>query len=201
MAEFIAPLQTLIEQFRRLPGVGNKTAVRYALAMLKLSEEETERFADAILGAKRDVHTCSICGNIAEGDICSICHDLDRDKSLICVVEDAQDIMAFERIRSFRGVYHVLGGTLSPRRQISGGQLRVKELLDRVENGKVSEVVIATNPTFDGDTTALYLAKQLSRYEGLRVTRLAYGIPVGGDLEYADEVTLDRALRGRSDIQ
>ncbi len=200
MAEYIAPLQVLIEQFRRLPGVGSKTAARYALALLKFSEEETGQFADAILGAKRDVHTCRVCGNISEGELCHICDDTERDTSLICVVEDAQDVMAFERIRSFRGVYHVLGGVLSPRRQISGGQLRIRELLERVEAGGVEEVILATNPTFDGETTALYLAKQLAAYEGLRVTRLAYGIPVGGDLEYADEVTLDRALRGRSNM-
>lgn len=200
MADYIAPLQTLIEEFRRLPGVGSKTAVRYALAVLKFSEEETERFADAVIGAKRDVHTCQVCGNIAEGDICSVCADPDRDTRIICVVEDPRDIMAFERIRSFRGVYHVLGGVLSPRRQVSGNQLRIKELLDRIANGGVEEVIIATNPTFDGDTTALYLSKQISASSGVRVTRLAYGIPVGGDLEYADEITLDRAFRGRSDI-
>lgn len=201
MADYIAPLQTLIEQFRLLPGVGSKTAVRYALATLKFSREETERFADAVLGAKRDVHTCRICGSIAEGDICAVCADPDRDTSVICVVEDPQDVMAMERVRSFRGVYHVLGGVLSPRRQVSADSLNIRALLERIAAGGVSEVILATNPTFEGDTTALYLAKLLAKYPDLLVTRLAYGIPVGGDLEYADEITLDRALRGRNHMQ
>ncbi len=201
MADYIVPLQTLIEQFRRLPGVGSKTAVRYAMAVLKLGEEDVANFADAILGAKRDVHHCKTCFNISEDDICPICADPDRDPTTICVVEDIQDVMAVERVRNYRGLYHVLGGVLNPRRQISGDHLHIAELLDRVETGGVSEVILATNPTFEGDTTAHYLAKLLGKYEGLRVTRLAYGIPVGGDLEYADEITLERAMQGRNSLK
>ncbi len=200
MAEYIAPLQTLIDAFRRLPGVGSKTAVRYALAVLKLGEEDTEAFADAILGAKRDVHTCQVCYNISEKDVCPICADPDRDRSTICVVEDAQDVMAVERVRSFRGVYHVLGGVLNPRKQVSSEALHIPALMDRVASGEVKEVILATNPTFEGDTTAVYIASLLRAYPDVRVTRLAYGIPVGGDLEYADEFTLDRALQGRSSL-
>jgi recombination protein RecR len=198
MADYIAPLQTLIEEFRRLPGVGSKTAVRYALAVLKFSPEDTARFADAVIGAKRDICTCRICHNISVSDICPICSDPDRDASVICVVEDAQDVMAVERVRNYRGLYHVLGGLLNPRKQISSEQLHIEELLQRIEAGGVQEVILATNPTFEGDTTALYIAKLLAKYPALKVTRLAYGIPVGGDLEYADEITLDRALQGRS---
>ncbi len=201
MTDYIAPLQTLIEQFRRLPGVGSKTAVRFALSVLKFTEEEAARFADAVIGAKRDIHSCRICHNISAGEVCPICSDPDRDAETICVVEDAQDVMAFERVRNYRGLYHVLGGLLNPRKQISAEELHIEELLDRVEAGGVKEVILATNPTFEGDTTALYLAKLLSKYEGVKVTRLAYGIPVGGDLEYADEITLDRALQGRNTIR
>ncbi len=201
MADYITPLQTLIEQFRRLPGVGSKTAVRYALAMLKLTEEETEKFADAIIGAKRDVHSCARCFNISEHEMCPICADPDRDAGVICVVEDPQDVMAVERVRNYRGTYHVLGGALNPRRQVSGDNLHIAELLDRVEEGNVREVIIATNPTFEGDTTAHYLAKLLGKYEDVSVTRLAYGIPVGGDLEYADEITLERAMQGRNSLK
>ena len=197
MADYIAPLQTLIEQFQRLPGVGNKTAVRYALAVLNFSEEDTEHFADAVIGAKRDVHTCKNCFNISTEDLCPVCQNPERDRGVICVVEDPRDVMALERVRNFQGMYHVLGGVLNPRKQITPEKLHVAELLARVEEEEVQEVILATNPTFEGDTTALYLAKLLAPYE-VKVTRLAYGIPVGGDLEYADEVTLDRALRGRN---
>ncbi len=201
MADYIVPLQRLIEQFRKLPGVGNKTAVRYAMAVLKLNEEEVQQFSDAVLGAKRDVHSCARCFNISAEEICPICADQERDASTICVVEDVQALMAVERVRDYRGVYHVLGGALNPRRQISGEHLHIAELLDRVEEGNVSEVILATNPTFEGDTTAQYLAKLLEKYEGLQVTRLAYGIPVGGDLEYADEITLGRAMLGRNRLK
>ncbi len=201
MADYIVPLQTLIEQFRRLPGVGSKTAVRYAMAVLKLNEEEVQRFADAVLGAKRDVHSCARCFNISEAEICPICADPDRDTSTICVVEDVQALMAVERVREYRGLYHVLGGALNPRKQISGENLHIVELLDRINAGGVTEVILATNPTFEGDTTAQYLAKLLEKYEDLKVTRLAYGIPVGGDLEYADEITLGRAMLGRNRLK
>ncbi|MBR2650662.1 MAG: recombination protein RecR [Clostridia bacterium] len=197
MAEYIAPIKRLIEEYRRLPGVGAKTAVRYAFATLKLSDEDASRFADAIIGAKRDVHTCTTCcgltANIGE---CEICSDDMRDSSVICVVESAKDVMVMERVRGYRGKYHVLGGVLSPIDNVTAEDLNIKELVARVSKGDVSEVIVATNPTPSGDTTAAYIAKILEPY-GTEVSRLAYGIPVGGDIEYADEITLLRAMEGR----
>ena len=198
MAEYIAPIQRLIEEFRRLPGVGGKTAARYAFAALDLTDEEVARFADALVSLKRDVHKCPVCFGLSispEG--CDICTSEDRDASVICVVEDAKDVMVMERVRGFRGTYHVLGGALSPLDNVTADDLTVKELVERVRSGGVREVIIATNPTPAGDTTAAYLAKILQPYEA-EVSRLAYGIPVGGDIEYADEITLYRALQGRS---
>ncbi len=197
MAEYIAPLQRLIEEFRRLPGVGAKTAARYAFATLNLTDDEAARFADAINGVKRDVHKCPICfGLSANPALCEICANEGRDRSLICVVENPKDVMVMERVRGYRGVYHVLGGSLSPLDNITPDDLTVKELVSRIENGDVSEIIIATNPTPSGDTTAAYLARILEPY-GVIVSRLAYGIPVGGDIEYADEITLYRAMEGR----
>ena len=197
MAEYIAPLQRLIEEFRRLPGVGAKTAARYAFATLNLTDDEAARFADAINGVKRDVHKCPICfGLSASPASCEICANEGRDRSLICVVENPKDVMVMERVRGYRGVYHVLGGSLSPLDNITPDDLTVKELISRVESGEVSEIIIATNPTPSGDTTAAYLARILEPY-GVIVSRLAYGIPVGGDIEYADEITLYRAMEGR----
>lgn len=196
MAEYIAPIQRLIEEFRRLPGVGGKSAARYAFATLELSEEEAARFADAILGAKRDVHTCPICQGLCTDDICDICADGDRDRSLICVVENPKDVMVMERVRGYRGTYHVLGGALAPLDNVTPDKLKIKELLARIEAEQVKEIIIATNPTPAGDTTAAYLARILEP-TGVYVSRLAYGIPVGGDIEYADEVTLYRAMEGR----
>ena len=196
MAEYIAPIQRLIEEFRRLPGVGGKSAARYAFAMLEFSEEEAARFADAIIGAKRDVHTCPICQGLCTEDVCAICKDESRDRSLICVVENAKDVMVMERVRGYRGTYHVLGGALAPLDNVTPDKLKIKELLARIEEGDVKEIIIATNPTPAGDTTAAYLARILEP-SGVYVSRLAYGIPVGGDIEYADEVTLYRAMEGR----
>jgi recombination protein RecR len=196
MAEFIAPIQRLIEEFRRLPGVGGKSAARYAFATLELSEEEAARVADAIIGAKRDVHTCPICQGLCTEELCDICKDESRDSSLICVVENAKDVMVMERVRGYRGTYHVLGGALAPLDNITPDKLKIKELLARIEEGEVKEIIIATNPTPAGDTTAAYLARILEP-SGVYVSRLAYGIPVGGDIEYADEVTLYRAMEGR----
>lgn len=196
MAEFIAPIQRLIEEFRRLPGVGGKSAARYAFAMLELSEEEAARFADAIIGAKRDVHTCPVCYGLCTDATCDICRDESRDPSLICVVENPKDVMVMERVRGYRGTYHVLGGALAPLDNITPDKLKIKELLARIEQSEVKEVIIATNPTPSGDTTAAYLARVLEP-TGVVVSRLAYGIPVGGDIEYADEVTLYRAMEGR----
>lgn len=197
MAEYIAPLQRLIEEFRRLPGVGAKTAARYAFATLNLSDEEAARFADAINGVKRDVFKCPVCfGLSASAEGCEICKNPSRDPSVICVVESPKDVMVMERVRGYRGLYHVLGGSLSPLDNITPDDLTVKELVSRIETGEVREIIIATNPTPSGDTTAAYLARILEPY-GVTVSRLAYGIPVGGDIEYADEVTLYRAMEGR----
>lgn len=199
MADYIAPLQRLIEEFRHLPGIGGKTAVRLAFSVVTGSEERAESFADAILGAKREIRTCSVCCNLSASELCPICADDDRDRSIICVVEDARDVMAMERIRDFRGMYHVLGGALSPMNGVTPDALHIRELLARLKDPIVREVVIATNPTVEGEATAMYLARLLAPFE-LTVTRLAYGIPVGGDLEYADEVTLHRAMEGRRNI-
>ena len=197
MAEYIAPIQRLIEEFRKIPGVGAKTAARYAFATLALSNEEAERFADAIVSVKRDVHKCPICfGLSANEDSCDICSSDGRDRSVICVVEEAKDVMTMERVRGYRGLYHVLGGALSPIDNVTPRDLTVAELIERVKSGEVKEVIIATNPTPKGDTTAGYIARLLESYDVV-VSRLAYGIPVGADIEYADEVTLYRAMEGR----
>lgn len=197
MAEYILPIQRLIEEFRKIPGVGAKTAARYAFAVLNLSENDANRFADAIIGVKRDVYKCPICYGLSSSEeSCDICSSPDRDKSVICVVEDAKDVMTMEKVRTYRGTYHVLGGALSPLDNITHEDLTVKELISRVEEGGVREIIIATNPTPKGDTTAAYIARLLEEYP-VRVSRLAYGIPVGADIEYADEVTLLRAMEGR----
>ena len=197
MAEYIAPIQRLIEEFRRLPGVGSKTAARYAFAALNFTDDEAERFASAVLALKREVHKCPICFGLSESEErCDICADEDRDRSVICVVESAKDVMVMERVRGYRGLYHVLGGALSPIDNVTAADLTILPLVERVKTGEVKEVIIATNPTPGGDTTAAYLARILEPYE-VEVSRLAYGIPVGGDIEYADEVTLYRAMEGR----
>ena len=197
MAEFIAPIQRLIEEFRKLPGVGSKTATRYAFSVLDLSELDAGSFADAIMAVKRDVYKCPKCfGLSAHAGECEICSSDSRDQGLVCVVESAKDVMVMEKVRGYRGTYHVLGGVLSPLDNVTPNDLTIKELIARVESDGVEEVVIATNPTPHGDTTAAYLARALEPY-GVRVSRLAYGIPVGGDIEYADEVTLYRAMEGR----
>jgi recombination protein RecR len=197
MAEYIAPIQRLIEEFRRLPGVGSKTAARYAFATLNLTEEEAAGFADAINGVKRDVHRCPVCFGLSSSpEECDICKNESRDHSVICVVEQPKDVMVMEKVRGYRGLYHVLGGVLSPIDNVTPAELTIAELISRVESGEVDEIIIATNPTPHGDTTAAYLARVLEPY-GVNVSRLAYGIPVGGDIEYADEVTLYRAMEGR----
>lgn len=193
------PLVRLIEQFARLPGVGRKTAQRFAFAVLAMSEEEAREFAQNILDAHTQIKKCPVCGNLAEGGLCSVCAAKGRDTSLICVVESPQDVLAFERTRQYGGVYHVLHGLISPMDGIGPDQLTVKELLARVQKGGVAEVVMATNPTVEGEATAMYIARLLKPL-GVKVSRLAYGIPVGGNLEYADEVTLYRALEGRSEL-
>lgn len=188
----------LSEQFGKLSGVGRKSALRMAYAVLAFSDEEAQEFADAILEAKQKIHLCPICQNLTDRETCSICSDLDRDTSVICVVEDAKAVMALEKVREYRGLYHVLHGVISPINGITPDQLKLKELLPRLD-GSVKEVIVATNPTVEGEATAMYVSR-LVKPLGVRVTRLAYGVPVGADLEYADEVTLFRALEGRRDF-
>ena len=196
MPLFDAPIQDLVDELGRMPGIGPKSAQRIAFDLLRVANEDALRLARAIVEVKEKVTTCPICFNIAVGDQCAICADPARDASLLCVVEDPRDVVAVERASSFRGRYHVLGGALSPIEGVGAEQLHIKELLQRVENDQVQEVIICTNPNLEGDTTALYLAKALKPF-GAKVTRLASGIPVGADLEYADEQTLGRALDGR----
>ena len=199
MAAYIESLQHLAEQFGRLQSVGRKSAMRMAFSMLDLSEEEAEIFAQAILDAKRKIHLCPICQNLTDREVCHVCEDPQRDRGVICVVEDAKAVLSMEKVREFRGVYHVLHGVISPVNGITPDQIKLKELLARLEDGEVHEVIVATNPTVEGEATAMYISRLLKPF-GIKVTRLAYGIPVGGDLEYADEVTLYRALEGRRDV-
>lgn len=197
--EYVLPLQRLIEKFCTLRGVGYKTAVRYAFSVLDMSEEEAAEFAGAIISAKQDIHPCEVCGNLSDGEECSICSDAARDKGVICVVEDTRAVMALEKVKEFNGLYHVLGGVISPMNNVGPEQLRIKELLSRISAGDVRELIIATNPNIEGETTAMYISKLVAPL-GIKVTRLAYGVPVGADLEYADEMTLMRALDGRRQI-
>jgi recombination protein RecR len=199
MAYRVPALDNLIEQWERLPGIGHKTAVRLAFSVLSMTDEQSTRFVEAITTAKQRIHECEICCNLTDGEQCSVCAATNRDESVICVVEEPQDVLAFERMREYHGVYHVLHGTISPMNGIGPDKLRIKELLTRVANTDVTEVIMATNPTVEGEATAMYLSKLLKPFE-VKVTRLAYGIPVGGDLEYADEVTLSRSLEGRSEL-
>lgn len=193
------PLVKLIEQFERLPGVGRKSAQRLAFHVLNLPKEKAIAFADAIVEAKEKIHKCNVCQNLTDSELCPVCRDESRDVSVVCVVEDPQDILAFERTKEYHGAYHVLHGLISPMDGVGPEQLHIKELISRINKGEITEVIMATNPTVEGEATAAYLAKLLKPL-GMKVTRLAYGIPVGGNLEYADEVTLYRALEGRSEI-
>ena len=199
MAEYIESLRNLAEKFGRLEGVGKKTAMRMAFSVLELETEEAEDFARAILDAKEKIHLCPVCQNLTDRELCPICADEERDRSVICVVTDARTVLAMEKVREYRGTYHVLHGLISPMNGITPEQLKIKELLARVGTGEVGEVIVATNPTVEGEATAMYLSRLLQPF-GVRVTRLAYGVPVGADLEYADEVTLYRALEGRRDV-
>ena len=200
MTEYILPLQKLIEEFCRLPGVGKKTAVRYAFSVLGMTEEEVESFACAVINAKKNVQPCEVCGNLSDKPLCAICSDEKRDRKVVCVVEDAKTVMALEKVKEYNGTYHVLGGAISPMNGVTPSDLRIKELLTRIAGGEIEEIILATNPNIEGETTAMYLSKLISPL-GVRVTRLAYGVPVGADLEYADEVTLLRALDGRRDLK
>lgn len=194
-----APLERLIEQFAKLPGIGRKGATRLAYQVLGMEKEEALEFARAIEDAHTKIHRCKVCQNFTEDEVCPICTNDGRDRSVICVVENPRDVSAFERTREFRGVYHVLHGLISPMDGVSAEQLAIKELLARVNEGGVHEIIMATNPTVEGEATAMYVAK-LIKPLGVKVTRLAYGLPVGSNLEYADEVTLGRSLANRGEL-
>ena len=197
MTEYIEALQHLAEQFGQLQGVGRKSAMRMAFSVLDLSEEEAVVFAQAILDAKQKIHLCPICQNLTDREVCHVCEDVQRDRGVICVVEDAKAVLSMEKVREYRGVYHVLHGVISPVNGITPDQIKLKELLARLGDGEVREVIVATNPTVEGEATAMYISRLLKPL-GVIVSRLAYGIPVGGNLEYADEVTLYRAIEGRN---
>ena len=189
----------LTEQFRGLPGIGRKTAARLALAMIEQPREKADAFVAAIIDARDNIRHCQVCGNLCESDVCAVCSDVERDRTTVCVVEDIRARSAFEKVREYRGLYHVLGGALSPMDGIGPEQLNIASLLERVKDG-VKEVIVATNPTIEGETTAMYLTRVLLPL-GVKVSRLAYGVPVGGDLEYADRDTLGHALEGRRTIE
>ena len=199
MEYFPAPLEKLVEQFAKLPGIGGKSAQRLAFYVLGLSQSEAQEFAGAILDAKQNVTCCPICQNLTAGGVCSICASQKRDASIVCVVADPRDVIAIERAREFNGRYHVLHGVISPMNHIGPDDLQIKSLLDRVGQGKIKEVIMATNPDTEGEATAMYIARLLRPF-GVKITRLAYGIPVGGHLEFADDATLMRALEGRREI-
>lgn len=199
MQIFPTALQNLADQFARLPGIGSKTAQRLAFHVLELPLEDAELFAQAIIEAKKSVHTCPKCQNLTDRELCPICDDPGRDQGLICVVAEPRDVVAMERSREFRGVYHVLHGVISPLSHVTQDDIRIRELMHRVAAGNVREVIMATNPDTEGEATAMYISRLLRPME-VKVTRLAYGVPVGSQLEYADEVTLSRALEGRQEI-
>ena len=199
MSFYAGPVQELIDQLGRLPGVGPKSAQRIAFHLLKVSKDDALKLATAISEAKDRVQFCSVCFNISEADVCGICSDERRDPSIVCVVEEPRDIVAVEKTQEFRGRYHVLQGAISPIEGVGPDQLRIRELLARLADEQIAEVILCTNPNLEGEATALYLAKLLQPL-GIRVTRIASGLPVGGDLEYADELTLGRALEGRREV-
>ena len=197
MDQHVRPIARLINFFRSLPGVGLKTAQRYAYAVLDMTEEEVRDFADALLDAKHNTHFCKTCGGFSEGDTCDVCRK--RSSEVICVVAEPKDVLSFERLQNYSGTYHVLGGTISPLKGVTPDDLRIKELLARISGGDVKEIIMATNPDVEGDATAYYLAKLIKPF-GVKVTRLAQGVSIGSDLEYADEVTLGKAFANRTQI-
>lgn len=199
MSIYAAPLSKLIDQFERLPGIGHKTAQRLAFFILNGTTEQAEKFAKAVLDAKKTMHYCKVCQNLTDGEICDICKNPSRDPSIICVVEDPRDVVAFERTRDYKGLYHVLHGAISPMDGIGPDQIKIKELLKRVNTTDVKEVIMATNPDVEGEATAMYISRLLKPL-GIKVSRIAYGLPAGAELEYADEVTLLKALEGRNEI-
>ena len=195
----VVPLQKLIEQFERLPGIGSKSAQRLAYHVLNMPKEQAKEFSDAIIDAHEKIRRCEVCCNFSDQDKCPVCRSETRDRTTICVVETPRDASAIEGTGEYKGTYHVLHGVISPLNGIGPDQLTVKQLLSRLNNGEVQEVIMATNPTVEGEATAMYISRLLKPL-GIRITRLAYGIPVGGDLEYADDITLARALEGRSEL-
>ena len=199
MSYYSPSIEKLIESFEKLPSIGNKTAARLAFYILNASEEETNEFVSSIINAKKNLKYCSKCYNISDTDPCNICSNPKRDQDTICVVEDVRDIIAMERTHEFKGVYHVLHGSISPMNGIGPDDIKIKELLSRLMDGNVKEVILATNPRVEGEATAMYLSK-LIKPLGVKVTRIAHGIPVGGDLEYTDEITLTKALEGRREL-
>lgn len=200
MKQYPRSLNKLINELGKLPGIGGKTAQRLAFHVLSLTDREAEMLAESIVEAKRSLHYCSVCGNLTDKEICGICSDGSRDRSVICVVETPQDVMAMERIREYKGTYHVLHGAISPAEGIGPADINLKSLIERLQgDSDVEEVIIATNPNIEGEATAMYIARLL-KPAGIKVTRIAHGIPVGGDLEYADEVTLLKAVEGRREL-
>lgn len=199
MSYKVNPLDILIEQFRKMPGIGAKSAQKIAFHIMRMSDEEAQVFAEAVLKAKKDVHPCHICQNLTDKDVCRICENPKRDASVICVVAEPSDVNAIEKTNDYSGLYHVLHGLLSPADNIGPADIRIRELLERLKSDDVKEVIIATNPTVEGDATSIYLSKLIKPF-GISVTRLAFGLPVGGDLEYADELTLMKAIENRREI-
>ena len=197
--QFPTPIAKLVEGFMRLPGIGPKTAQRLAFYVLTMDEDDVTDLAKALVGAKRHLHYCSVCNNIADRDPCMICQDERRDRSVICVVKDPRDLIAMERTREYDGLYHVLHGAISPMDGIGPDELRIPDLLRRLESDEVQELILATDPNIEGEATAMYISKLVKPF-GIKVTRIAHGLPVGGDLEYADEVTLTKALEGRREL-
>lgn len=199
MNEFILPLEKMVEAFRRLPGVGRKSAERMAFGILSMSESETADFLAAISDGKSSIHPCGCCGNISASELCPICADDTRDKKIICVVEDSKAVLTFEKIKEFRGVYHVLGGVINPRAGVGPDDINISSIIDRIRENEAEEVMISTNATVEGEATAMYISR-IIKPTGVKITRLAYGIPVGADLEYADKLTLLRAIEGRREF-
>ncbi|HEY8421573.1 MAG TPA: recombination mediator RecR [Thermoclostridium sp.] len=199
MSMYAAPVARLIDEFEKLPGIGHKTAQRLAFHILNMPADKAYAFANAIIDAKKTIHYCSVCGDLTDTDPCRICSNHNRDRSVICVVESPRDVIAMERIREFKGLYHVLHGVISPLEGIGPDDINMKSLIKRIGEGETKEVILATNPDVEGEATAMYIAK-LIKPMGVKATRIAHGLPVGGDLEYADEVTLAKSLEGRREI-
>ncbi|MCG8482189.1 MAG: recombination mediator RecR [Clostridia bacterium] len=199
MKYYARPVAKLIEEFAKLPGIGSKSAQRLAFHVLNMSERDASNIAAAILEAKKNIRQCSICGNLTDVDPCNICCDSKRDQSVVCVVESSKDIVAMEKIKEFYGKYHVLNGAISPMNGIGPEDINLKSLIIRLQSEEINEVILATNPTIEGEATAMYTAR-LIKPSGIKVTRIAHGVPVGGDLEYTDEVTLSKALEGRREL-